>query len=75
VVLAVLIGSMALTLMPSFKDMAGAGDTFRDDVLSASTSKPGRALLAQVDARLANYGQRARAVEVGDVVATWCCVR
>ncbi|GAB2979247.1 FtsX-like permease family protein [Amycolatopsis acidiphila] len=69
VVLAVFIGSMALTLMPSFESMAGGGGTFRDPVLSVSTSSErAREVTAQTNARLAGYGQRARAAEVGEVV-------
>ncbi|TNC26180.1 FtsX-like permease family protein [Amycolatopsis alkalitolerans] len=68
VVLAVFIGSMALILLPSFEGMAGGGGTFRDEVLSVSTS-PQRAgeVAARTNERLARYGQRARAVEVGEV--------
>jgi hypothetical protein len=69
VVLAVFVGSMALTLMPSFEGMAGGGGTFRDSVLSVSTSaEKAGPLTAQVNAQLAKYGQQARAAEVGEVV-------
>ncbi|GHF57468.1 MFS family permease [Amycolatopsis bartoniae] len=68
VVLAVLIGSMALTLMPSFEGMAGGGGTYRDSVLSLDVAPDqAAALTAQANERLAAYGQRARATEIGEV--------
>lgn len=68
VVLAVFIGSMALTLLPSFEGMAGGGGTFRDSVLSVNTSPDkARELTAQTNAHLAAYGQQARAAEVDEV--------
>jgi hypothetical protein len=69
VVLAVFIGSMALTLLPSFEGTAGGGGTFRDSVLSVDTSpERAREVVAQTNERLARYGQQARAAEVDEVV-------
>lgn len=69
VVLAVFVGSMALILMPSFEGTAGGGGTFRDSVLSVSTT-PDRAreVVAETNERLASYGQQAQATEVDEVV-------
>ncbi|WP_312872000.1 FtsX-like permease family protein [Amycolatopsis acididurans] len=68
VVLAVFVGSMALTLMPSFEGMAGGSGSLRDSVLAAYTSgeKVGP-LTEQTNERLAKTGQQARAVAVGEV--------
>jgi hypothetical protein len=69
VVLAVFIGSMALTLLPSFEGMVGGGGTFRDSVLSVDTSADRAAqITAETNARLAAYGQQTRAAEVDEVV-------
>ncbi|TVT52945.1 FtsX-like permease family protein [Amycolatopsis rhizosphaerae] len=71
VVLAVLVGSMALTLMACFEGMSGGGGSFRDPVLLAySENDQAAALVSRVDARLAGYGQRARAVALGEVSLT-----
>ncbi|HVV14022.1 FtsX-like permease family protein [Amycolatopsis sp.] len=69
VVLAVFVGSMALTLMPSFESTAGGGGTYRDSVLSVSAA-PAKAaeLVAQTNAKLAHSGQHTQATEVGQVM-------
>ncbi|KAA9151905.1 FtsX-like permease family protein [Amycolatopsis acidicola] len=69
VVLAVFVGSMALTLMPSFESTAGGGGTYRDSVLSV-TSTPERAgaTVDRIDAQLAKTGQHTQATEVGQVM-------
>ncbi|SFJ52633.1 FtsX-like permease family protein [Amycolatopsis sacchari] len=71
VVLAVLIGSMALTLLPSFDRMSGGGGDFRDSALSYSTSpKEAGPAIARINERLAASGQQARATEIHSVVLT-----
>ncbi|WP_236790407.1 FtsX-like permease family protein [Amycolatopsis sp. GM8] len=69
VVLAVFIGSMALTLMPSFEGLAGGGGTYRDSVLTVNTStERAHEIAAQTNERLARYGQQARATELYSVM-------
>ncbi|WP_027941571.1 FtsX-like permease family protein [Amycolatopsis taiwanensis] len=65
VVLAVFVGSMALTLMPSFSGMAGApGDG--DSAISVHTETEAGPLLAPINAELARYHQTERAVLSGE---------
>jgi len=69
VVLAVFVGSMALTLMPSFEGMEGGSGTFRESVLAAYTSgEKAGPLTEQTNDRLAKAGQQTRAVAVGEVM-------
>ncbi|WAL65677.1 ABC transporter permease [Amycolatopsis cynarae] len=71
VVLAVLVGSMALTLMACFEGMSGGGGSFRDPVLlTYPENDQAAALVSRVDAQLARYGQRARAVALAEVSLT-----
>ncbi|WP_216212049.1 ABC transporter permease [Amycolatopsis aidingensis] len=71
VVLAVFVGSMALTLLPSFEAQAGGGRSFRDSVLYLDTTAERAAqVLGTANAELARYGQSERAVGIGRVILT-----
>ncbi|GAB3480435.1 ABC transporter permease [Amycolatopsis cihanbeyliensis] len=71
VVLAVFVGSMALTLLPSFEAQAGGGRSFHDSVLYLDTTADRAAqVLGTANAELARYGQSERAVGAGRVVLT-----
>ncbi len=68
VVLAVFVGSMALTLMPSLESEAGYFSQYRDNVLYLSTdSSRAPAVVASADERLARYGVPERAAAVGNM--------
>jgi hypothetical protein len=70
VVLAVFVGSMALTLMPSLESEAGYQSDYRDSVLYLSTdAEQAPKIVAAADERLQRYGlaQRAAAVGLADV--------
>ncbi|PXY38480.1 FtsX-like permease family protein [Prauserella flavalba] len=69
VVLAVFTGSMALTLMPSFESMAGSSSPFQDSVLYVPTDAArAERIVAETNATLERYGQRERAIGIGEVV-------
>jgi hypothetical protein len=68
VVLAVFVGSMALTLLPSFEAMGGGGRSFQDSVLYVETdAEAAPKLTERVDTELARYGRSERGVQVGKV--------
>lgn len=69
VVLAVLTGSMALTLLPTFESMAGSASPLRDSVLYVETdTATATGLVERTDQALARYGQETRATGIGQVV-------
>ncbi|MCI2418891.1 ABC transporter permease [Saccharopolyspora sp. K220] len=68
IVLAVFVGSMALTLLPSFEAFAGGGRSFKDSVLYVDVpSEQAAAQQQRITEELARNGTNATATEAGRV--------